>query len=675
MPAEMDSPGRVQKLREELDRYGYAYHVEDAPLVSDAVYDALMGELKEIEAAHPELVTPESPTQRVGAPASGRFASVQHRTPKQSLQDIFSAGELAEWMTRLEKLTGRIPPLTIEYKIDGLNLTLWYEKGVLVKALTRGDGKVGEDVTHAVRAIRSVPLKLRSPIDLEVNGEAFMHRADLATLNDRQRAAGGEPFANPRNAAAGSIRQLDPSITASRSLRFRAYAIGEGRSPDVTTQRRLVAWMKELGLPVNALIDTVENEEGILDVYERIREERTTLPYDTDGLVVKVDDIALRDALGSTAKTPRWAVAFKYPAEEVTTILHAITLQVGRTGAITPVAELHPVLVAGSTVARATLHNAEEIARKDVRIGDTVVVRKAGDVIPEVVRPLVELRTGNEAPFQMPETCPVCETTLVKSGDGIILRCPNAACPSQARASVLHAVSRAAFDVEGVGESVVEALLASGRIEDAADIFSLGMDDLLALPLFKEKRAANVLEMLVKARTPTLARFLYALGIRHVGAQTAEDLARFAEGRATVDPDAALDPRLHVFMDATEDDLLAIEGVGQIVAASVLDWFADEEHRALLAKYHAAGVRIAASTRSLPLAGMSYVLTGSLESISRGELERALRERGATVSGAVSAKTTAIIIGAEPGSKLAKARKLGIRELVETDITTLLSES
>lgn len=640
---------RILKLREEIRRANYAYFVLDQEVMPESVRDALKKELFQLEAAFPDLITPDSPTQRVGSILSERFAKVPHKSGKWSLQDVFSKEELEEWGERCAKGLGNAPAgYVCELKIDGLNITVWYEKGKLVKALTRGDGTMGEDVTHTVRTIESIPLVLTEPIDLEVSGEVYFPRAAFAELNKKMIAAGEEPFANPRNAAAGTVRQLDPKITAQRGLDAFFYEIHQTTNAQ-KTQHDALEYLRKLGIRVNPEYRKVQTLSEVWAYCEKAKQKREKLAYEIDGVVVKVDARSEQHGLGYTAKFPRWAVAYKFPATQVTSRVLAIHVQVGRTGALTPVAVLEPTIVAGSTVSRATLHNEEEIARKDVRIGDTVIIQKAGDVIPEVVEVLKNLRTGTEKKFHFPETCPRCHAAVQRIPGEVAVRCTNKNCYAIRREWILHFASRNAMNIEGLGDETVDALLEQDLIEDPADLFTLTKEDLLQLPLWKEKKTEKLLEMLEQRKHTTLARLLFGLGIRHVGEQMAEDLANYFR---TIEAVAA----------ASVEELLAVDGVGTKVAESVHAWFRDPEYADFLKKLFVHGVKIAetASKKQGPLTGKTFVLTGTLAGMTRDEASAKIRALGGHVTDSVSKKTTAVIAGENPGSKLAKAEKLGV---------------
>ncbi|MGY1824159.1 NAD-dependent DNA ligase LigA [Geodermatophilus sp. SYSU D00079] len=666
---------RHRDLSEELDRYAFAYYVQDAPLVSDARYDELMGELKAIEAEHPALVTPDSPSQKVNGGFAATFAPVQHLERMQSLDNAFSSDELSAWEARVQREAGTGARYLCELKIDGLAVALLYEGGRLVRAATRGDGVTGEDVTANVRTMRDVPQQLSGedlPARLEVRGEIYFPVEAFADLNASMVEQGKAPFANPRNAAAGSLRQKDPRITASRPLRMIVHGLGahDGWQPE--RQSEAYTRLRELGLPTSERHQVVDDLEGVWAYIERYREQRHSVEHEIDGVVVKVDQIALQRRLGSTSRAPRWAIAFKYPPEEATTKLLDIRVNVGRTGRVTPFAYMEPVKVAGSTVQLATLHNASEVQRKGVLIGDTVVIRKAGDVIPEVLGPVVAARTGDERAFVMPTHCPECGTELrpEKEGDADI-RCPNArSCPAQLRERVFHVAGRGAFDIENLGYEAAVALLQSGLLQDEGDLFSLEAEKLERTAFFTRKDGAlsangqKLLANLATRREVPLWRVLVALSIRHVGPTAAQALARDFRS-------------LDRIAEASEEELAAADGVGPTIARSVRDWFAVDWHREVVEKWRAAGVRMADEGEDAgpgPLTGVTVVVTGSLRDLSRDQATAAIQERGGKVTGSVSKKTGFVVVGADPGSKYDKAVQVKAPILDDDGFRVLLEE-
>lgn len=660
---------RAAWLRAQIDYHNYRYYVLDAPEISDAEYDKLLQELREIEAAHPELAEPESPTQRVGAAPSEKFAVVEHRVPMLSLANAFSIEALRSWYDRACRLAGReIRGFTVEPKIDGLAVSLLYERGRYVRGATRGDGIHGEDVTANIQTIRSVPPVLRDspPPVLEVRGEVFMTRAGFQQVN-REREAEGQPlFANPRNAAAGSLRQLDPSITARRPLDIFLYAVGYSEGSLPRTQWELLELLGTFGLkinPANRRCETIEEVEQEVRAWEHRRE---TLDYEIDGVVVKIDDLDLQAELGSVGREPRWAVAFKFAPAQVTTRLLDIGVNVGRTGSLNPFAILEPVQVGGVTVKLASLHNEEDIRRKDIRIGDTVWVQRAGEVIPQVIGPVLSKRPPDAKPYTLPDHCPSCGTPIVRIPGEAMARCPNARCPAQLFELVKHFVSRSAMDIDGVGEKLVKALIDAGLVKDVADLYRLTKTDLLKVERMGEKSAENVLRSIEASKQRPFERVLFALGIRHVGEQVAQLLAR-AFGS------------LDALMNASQEEIEAVEGVGPKIAASVRAWFQEPRNRDLIEKLRAHGLRFAVdhgngAGRAAPLAGLSFVVTGRLERRSRQQIESLIRQLGGHVSDAVSKKTDYLIVGADAGSKLAKAQKLGTKLLTEEQFEALLAE-
>jgi DNA ligase (NAD+) len=673
VPAE--SASRAATLRREIAEHDYRYYVLDAPEIPDAAYDALFRELAALEAQYPALVTPDSPTQRVGGAARAEFAPVRHRVPMLSIrtETDTTADAATKFDARVRRelgLAADAPAVayTAELKFDGLAISLRYEAGRLVQAATRGDGEVGEDVTANIRTLRSIPGRLRGerpPGVLEVRGEVYMTRRDFAALNERQRAAGQKAYINPRNTAAGAVRQLDPAMTAQRPLHFFAYALGETDGFDLpATQHGLLEAFRALGLPVDRHARVARGAAELTAFYEHVAKVRDELPFDIDGVVYKVDDLALQRKLGFVTREPRWAVAHKFPAEEMVTEVLDIEVQVGRTGAITPVAKLAPVFVGGVTVTSATLHNEDEVRRKDVRVGDTVVVRRAGDVIPEVVRVLPERRPAHAVPFTLPATCPECGSAIERLPDEAVARCTGGlVCPAQRKQALLHFASRRALDIEGLGERLVDQLVDGGLVRTAADLYRLGVAHLAALERMADKSAANVLAAIEHSKSTTLPRFIYALGIRHVGEATARDLARHF---------GALDP----LMDADEAALLEVPDVGPVLAASVRDFFAEAHNREVIEQLRAVGVHW---TEGPPqrvdkgrLAGITVVLTGTLPTLTRDEAKAMLEAAGAKVASSVSAKTGYVVAGADAGSKLAKAEALGVKVLDEAGMLELL---
>jgi len=656
---------RVQQLRREIEEHNYRYFVLDSPAISDAEYDALVRELRELEERFPELKTPDSPTQRVGAPPAQAFATVVHHQPMLSLANAFSEEELDAWHRRLVHILGEVPlAFVCELKIDGAAVSLVYEQGRFTRGATRGDGQRGEDVTPNLRTIRSLPLRLRAdppPTLVEVRAEVYLTREALEVIN-RERAARGEPlFANPRNAAAGSLRQLDPQVTASRPLDLFVYGVGAVQGLELSTHGETLAWLREAGFRTNPHTRRCASLDEVRAYVREWTARHRDLPYETDGVVVKVDSIAQQAELGATSQAPRWAVAYKFPAEQAVTRVGDIVVYVGRTGALTPVALLEPVAVSGVTVTSATLHNEDEVRRKDVRAGDWVVVQRAGEVIPEVVRVLTERRTGEERPFQMPGSCPVCGTAVVRPEGEAVTRCPNPACPAQVMGGLLHFASRDALNIEGLGTKRLEQLLAAGLVRDAADLYGLRREQLLGLERMAERSAQNLLDAIARSRQTTLARFLYALGIRHVGATVAETLAaHFRDIKAV--------------MEASFEEVRDIPGVGPAIARSVVTFFQEAENRALVQRLLEAGVVPAPLDvpGGGPLAGRQFVFTGTLRRFTRGEAEARVKALGGTVAGSVGARTTDVVVGEQPGAKAEQARRRGIRLLDEAAFLALI---
>ncbi|MEO8054620.1 MAG: NAD-dependent DNA ligase LigA [Acidobacteriota bacterium] len=659
---------RAAELREEISEHARLYYVEDRPEITDAEYDALLRKLIALEETHPELATPDSPTQRVGGPPVSSLPNVRHEIPLLSLENAYSPEELKAWADRVVDRLGRTPEFVCELKIDGLSVSLVYEDGRLARAATRGDGTTGEDVTPNVKTIHAVPLELKKGISskvkipkmLEVRGEVYMPKASFAALNERREAAGEPLFANPRNSAAGSLRLLDAKITASRRLSAFLYSIARWEGKDEPqTQAESLFTLEEISFPVNPHRTLVSDVDGILEFLEEWRAKRHELPFETDGVVVKVDALSDQKRLGQTAKFPRWAIAYKYPPEEATTVVADIVVQVGRTGVLTPVAEFTPVLLAGSTVRRATLHNMEDLSRKDVRIGDTVAVEKAGDVIPKVTRVLLEKRPKGAKAFSMPARCPACGEPVVQREGEVAIRCVNPGCPAQIAESLRHFVTRRAMDVEGLGDERIEQLREAGLLRDVASLYDLEADELAPLERWGEKSAANVVAEIERSKGAGLARLLFGLGIRQVGEKTAKVLARrFLSMESLV--------------AAGEEALTSVPEIGPETARGILDWFGHGPNRTLLQKLDKAGVRMTEEAGPAgpggALSGGIFVLTGTLPRRTRDEAAEAIEMAGGKVSSSVSKKTTAVIAGEEAGSKLDKAQALGIPVWTEDDL-------
>jgi len=660
---------RVEQLRAELEQHNYHYYVLDSPLIPDAEYDRLFRELQELEQKHPQLVTPESPTQRVGAAVQTDFAPVAHATPMLSLNNAFEEEAVVAFDRRVrEALEAACVDYAAEPKFDGLAVSLAYERGVLTTGATRGDGYTGEDVTANVRTIRAIPLRLRGPHPpawLEVRGEVLMLKADFERLNCAQSAQGEKAFVNPRNAAAGSLRQLDPRITAARPLAFFAYGIGGTDYGKLQRHSQMLDWLAGLGFPVTAERQVVTGIAGLLDYYRAIGQRRGQLPFDIDGVVYKVNDLAAQNTLGFVSRAPRFAIAHKFPAEEAVTVVEGIDVQVGRTGALTPVARLRPVFVGGVTVTNATLHNEDEVQRKDIRAGDTVVVRRAGDVIPEVVRVIESKRPPHARRFMLPARCPVCGSAVHRLADEAIARCTAGLfCPAQRKQALLHFASRRAMDIEGLGEKLVEQLVDKGSVRTPADLYKLDRAGLAALERMAEKSAGNLLAAIGKSRQTTLARFIFALGIRNVGESTARDLARCF---GSIERLAAADA----------ETLQQVPDVGPVVAQSIAGFFAESHNREVIGQLLAAGVSFAETApqrldTASPVYGKTFVLTGTLPHLKRDAVQQRIRDRGGKVSAGVSKQTDYVVAGAEPGSKYDKAVELGITILDEAGLLKLL---
>ncbi len=661
---------RIEELRQLIEYHNYRYYVLDEPEISDAEYDALFRELRALEEAHPELASPDSPTQRVGAAPSEAFAVVTHRIPMLSLANAFSAEQLRAWYARVVNLLGReVEDFSLEPKIDGLAVSIRYENRRLTVGATRGDGIHGEDITSNVRTIRSIPLTLPegAPRVLEVRGEVFLTRAAFKQVNEERAAAGQPLFANPRNSAAGSLRQLDPRMTARRPLDFIGYAVGEyedGSIPRRQTELldQLRSWNFKVN-PRNTKAHGIDDVVGQCLAWEAHRE---ALDYEIDGVVVKIDDRAVQDELGSVGREPRWAIAFKFPPTQATTKLEQIGINVGRTGSLNPFAVLTPVQVGGVTIRLAALHNEEDIARKDIRVGDTVIIQRAGEVIPQVIGPVLSKRTGAEQPFHMPTTCPVCGAPVVKPEGEAMSRCTGAAtCPAQRFELLKHFVSRPAMDIDGIGEKLVAALIQNGLVKDPADFYALTKPQLLALERFADKSAENVLASIETSKTRPLSRLLHGLGIRYVGERTAELLA---ERFGTMD-------RL---LAASEEELIDTEGVGPKIGRSVAESLASPRMREVIEKLRAAGVNMVQGMESrdgLPLAGTVWVFTGRLERWTRFAAEERVKALGGSIADNVTKRTTHVVVGDEPGSKLRRAQQLGTTILDEEGFETLLSRA
>lgn len=677
---------RAEALWQEIERNTYLYYALDAPEISDAAYDSLMRELRSLEAAYPQLATDDSPTKRVGGYVEKQFTPVRHAERMYSLDNAMDEAELIEWMRGIEEFYGHLPALCCELKIDGSSIALTYRGGLLVQAATRGDGTTGEDVTANVMNVKDIPRALKpGPLDaaadpdapLEVRGEIYMPKASFEALNREAEAEGRKPFANPRNAAAGSLRQKDPAVTASRDLATFLYAISDNASLRLKGQWELLQWMKEAGFHVNPDVQLCRTREEVLAFCAASLEKRGSLPYEIDGVVVKVNDFALQDAAGFTSRAPKWAIAFKFPPEEKTTLLRDITVQVGRTGVLTPVAELEPVAVAGSVVARATLHNEDEVHRKDVRVGDTVIVRKAGDVIPEVLGPVITLRPEGALPWEAPKMCPSCGSRVIREEGEAQLRCVSIDCPAQALERLLHWVSRDAMDIDGMGEEIVGRLVEVGRMSDVADFYSLTEEELACLKMGRTNKegeaitlghtvAAKLISAIEASKERDFARVVCGLGIRHIGKNTAAQLVEVY-------------PSMEALKDASEEELTAVHGIGERAAASIWAFLRTPDNVDVINRLERAGVAMAAirmegEDRAQTLAGLTFVLTGTLTELrmSRDEAADALKVYGAKVSSSVSKKTSFVAVGDNPGSKYDKAVKLGVPVLDEAQLKAVL---
>lgn len=691
---------RIEKLKEKIRDLNYQYFVLDSSNVPESVRDSLKRELIDLENEFLEFVTPDSPTNRVGSVLSGRFAKQKHASPKKSLSDVFNEDEIREWFARISKLVSGKIEFICELKIDGLNITIQYEKGLLKRALTRGDGEMGEDVTHTVKTIESIPLRLNEEVDIEVSGEVYMPKKSFENLNKEQNANGMQAFANPRNAAAGSVRQLDPKVTASRGLDMFFYHLDRNNlTKKINTQEKLLMSFEKLGLKVCKHYRKFDNIDEVVNYCHSWAEKRKKLPFEIDGIVIKVNDFDQQNIMGFTAKAPRYAIAYKFPAAQVSSRILDIKLQVGRTGAITPVAVMTPTFVAGSTISHATLHNEDEINKKDIRIGDTVIIRKAGDVIPEVVEVLKDLRTGDEKKFKFPGTCPVCDSPILRKENEAAYRCSNKNCFAVRRESFAHFVSKKGFNIDGLGDRVVAQMIDGGLVQDPADIFLIKKSDLLELALFQDRRAENLIAGISKAKKITLDHFIFALGIRYLGEQSSYDLACFivSHCRKSEKKISRLKPvqeQVALFEDEKSEqnedfsildlistitafplsDLENIDGVGEKTGDIIYEWFNDKKNQRYLEKLYRVGVDldIKGLKSTGPLSGKSFVITGSLSSFTRDQAKELIKNNGGKVHSTVTADTTYLIVGEDAGSKLKKANALGVKTLSESEFKKLL---
>lgn len=682
---------RIEKLREKIKDLNYKYFVLDKSEVKESVRDALKRELIDLETQFPKLITPDSPTQRVGSALSGRFKKVKHTTKKKSLADVFNSEEIREWYERIKKLTKKPLEFICELKIDGLNITIQYKKGHFKRAVTRGNGVEGEDVTHSVRTIESIPLELNKKVDLEVSGEVFMPLKSFKKFPD---------FANPRNAAAGSIRQLDPKVASSRKLDMIFYHVDKSTLTEINSQEEILKEFKKLGLKTCNKYKKFKTIDEVIKFCESWHDKRNSLPYEIDGIVIKVNDFDQQKEMGYTAKAPRYAVAYKFPAEQTTSQVLDIVLQIGRTGAVTPVAELKPTSVAGSIVSRATLHNEDEINKKDIRIGDTVIIQKAGDVIPEVVEVMKDLRTGKEKKFKFPKVCPVCGGKISREEGLSAYRCTNPNCHAIETRSLGHFVSKKGFNIDGLGKQVVVQLIENGLVQDPADLFTLKKEDLLKLDLFKEKRAINALKGIEAATHIPIDMFLFALGIRYLGEQSSYDFSKFlilhakksnkkikrikkkSSQQAMFDePEQEAKKEKFSVLDLVEtvksfslEDIKNIDGIGDKIGEMLHKWFNEKENEKFLEKLYTVGVVLKTShlKTSQKLEGKSFVLTGSLETMTRDQAKAKIKQAGGKVHSSITKDTTYLVVGASPGSKLKKAQELGIKVLSENELNCLL---
>ncbi len=671
---------RVDRLRQQLQDAGYAYYVLDNPIMEDSVYDKLYRELQDLETTHPSLITPDSPTQRVGDRPASQFISVRHNIPLYSLENAFDFVELSQWEDRWKRNAIDVDraDYICELKIDGSAIALTYEKGILTRGVTRGDGTTGEEITQNIKTIHSIPLRLNliNPPDIiEVRGEAFLPIETFDNINQERKKIGEQLFANPRNAAAGTLRQLDSKKVADRKLQFFAYTlhyptVADNKDYIPNSQKKALNLLQEMGFLVNPNHQLCNSIETVNNYYQIWDKQRKTLPYLTDGVVVKINDYSLQEKLGFTNKFPRWAIALKYPAEEVPTLVKDISVNVGRTGAVTPMAVMNPVFVAGTTVQKATLHNLDRITELDIRIGDTVVIRKAGEIIPEVVRVLKEMRPNDAQPYQFPTHCPECDSLLVRSQSEAVIRCVNSSCPAILRSSVLHWASREALDIRGLGEKIVVLLVENNLIQSVADIYSLNDSQIASLERMGERSAQKLIGAIEDSKTQPFARVLYGLGIRHVGRTIAKLLV---EKYLTID----------LLSQASIASIAGIYGIGDEIAEAVFRWFKIESNQELIDRLHQAGLQLTtqqtsesntSQTNNL-LTGKSFVITGTLPTLKRSEAQELIEKAGGKVSSSVSSKIDYLVVGEEAGSKLVKAEKLGVKQLTETQLLNMLQQS
>ncbi|MGI6189524.1 MAG: NAD-dependent DNA ligase LigA [Clostridiales bacterium] len=652
----------IEKLREEIRRHDYYYYVLDQPVISDAEYDSLMRRLVSLEQKYPELITPDSPTQRVGGQPLRAFAAVEHPVPMLSLANAFSEGELRDFDRRVRNTIGEHAEYVVEYKIDGLSVALWYQNGIFTRGATRGDGHIGEDITENLKTIRSLPLRLNKPYTLEARGEVFISKKDFEILNEERRSSDMPLFANPRNAAAGSLRQLDPRITASRPLDIFIFNLQQLEEAMPDTHWEALNLMGELGLKISPFLYRSNSIGDVINVCHEWNDKRHTLPFEIDGMVIKVNNFRYREVLGNTSKSPRWAIAYKFPAEQKETVIRDIIIQVGRTGVLTPTAVFDPVPIAGTIVSRATLHNEDYINSKDIRIGDIVVIQKAGDIIPEVVEVKKDKRSGEEIPFIMPGHCPVCGADVVRLDGEAAARCTGSACPAQQKRLIIHFASRDAMDIEGLGPAVVEQLLDKELIRDAADLYFLKHEELTGIDRIGDKSASNLLRAIENSKNRGLARLLFGLGIRLVGLRAAQLIAEHFEN-------------IDRIIKAEKEEFLEINEIGEKIAESVAAFFKEDQNIKMIEKLKRANVLLEQQARNIQanlLEGKTFVLTGTLAGYTRTEASRLIEEKGGRVTNSVSSKTDYVVAGENPGSKIERARTLGVTILSEQEFRQML---
>jgi DNA ligase (NAD+) len=659
-----DVKKRIDELRQLIEYHNYRYYVLDAPEISDYEYDKLMNELKKLEKEYPEYQDPNSPTQRVGGKPLKEFNQVQHAVPMLSLQDVFSFEELKEWDNRVRTAVGNVT-YVVELKIDGLSVALLYENGEFVRGATRGDGNIGEDVTQNLKTIRSIPLKIKDKALLEVRGEVYMPREAFKKLNEQREELEQPTFANPRNAAAGSLRQLDPKITAERKLDIFIFNMQRYEGRRINSHDEGLNYLKSLGFKVSPNRVICKNIDEVMEAINRIGDTRGELPFDIDGVVVKVDEIDKREELGQTAKVPRWAVAYKFPAEKKKTKVKDIIVQVGRTGAITPNAVLEPVRISGSVVSRATLHNEDYIKEKDIRIGDSVIIQKAGEIIPEVVEVVFEDRDGDEVEFKMPEKCPACGGKVVREEGEAVVRCTNMSCPAQLKRSIIHFASRDAMNIEGLGPQIISLLMDNRLIHDAADLYYLKFDDIVKLERMGKKSAQNLLDSIEKTKENDINRLIFGLGIRYIGAKAAKNLAKAFKSIDNI-------------MNATYEELIEVEEIGDKMAQTIIAFFKEEHNRKLIEKFRAAGLKFELEDKQVEgkkiFEGKTFVVTGTLSKYTRDQVHELIESLGGKTASSVSKKTSYLLAGEDAGSKLKKAQELGVHIISEDEFERMINE-